>query len=96
MKGKGTIHITMHAAKSMGERVIWAEIEIHKKTVIRNITDLQGKFGNDAALSWALVSNGVRTKLDRYDPRIEQGGFLLRIPEKDARRGVMAECVLSA
>lgn len=94
MKGKETIRIGLHAARSTGERVIWAEIE-EKRAVIRNMADLKMKFGNGARLSWFLITNGIRQELDRNDPRIEQEGFLLRIPEKDAVKGVRAECVLS-
>ena len=96
MKEKGTIDIDLHAARSSGGRVIWVEITVHKKKVIRDVEDLRTQFGEKVSLTWTLISNGIRTNLDNNDPRIEQSGFLLRIPEKEARTGVRAECTLSA
>lgn len=92
---KEKISIKLHAARSSGGRIIWAEISVHKR-VIHDADGLQKKFGRNAALTWTLISNGIRTRLPDNDPRIEQGGFLLRIPEREARTGVRAECTLSA
>ena len=92
---KEKISIDLHAARSSGGRVIWAEISVHKR-IIRDVDELQKKFGRKAALSWTLITNGIRTRLPDNDPRIEQGGFLLRIPEREARTGIRAECTLSA
>lgn len=92
---KEKININLHAARSSGGRVIWAEIYVHKR-IIRDAEGLQKKFGRKAALTWTLISNGIRTRLPDNDPRIEQDGFLLRIPEREARTGVRAECTLSA
>lgn len=92
---KEKISIDLHAARSSSGRIIWAEISVHKR-IIRDVDGLQKKFGRKAALSWTLITNGIRTKLSNDDSRIEQGGFLLRIPEREARTDVRAECTLSA
>ena len=92
---KEKISIKLHAARSSGGRVIWAEVST-KESLICDLDALQKHFGKKATLTWELICNGIRTKLSNDDSRIEQGGFLLRIPEKEARTGVRAECTLSA
>lgn len=90
-----SIGIKLHAARSSGGRIIWAEVYTQDR-VICDPEGLRKEFGDQAALTWTLISNGVRTMLSAENPRIEQGGFLLRIPEREARTGVRAECTLSA
>lgn len=92
---KEKISIDLHAARSSGGRIIWAEVYT-QDGVICDPEGLRKGFGDQAALSWTLITNGIRTRLPDDDPRIEQGGFLLRIPEREARTGVRAECTLSA
>lgn len=92
---KEKVSINLHAARSSGGRVIWAEVYT-QDGVIHDVEGLQKGFGTHAAITWDLLSNGIRTRLPDDDPRIEQGGFLLRIPEREARTGVRAECTLSA
>lgn len=95
MAEKEKIKIDMHAARSSGGRVIWAEIATHAR-VVRNAEELHRHFGDGASLSWTIVSNGIGTQLSTDDPRVEQDGFLLRIPERDARTGMRAVCTLNA
>lgn len=92
---KEKISIDLHAARNSGGRIIWVEISVHKR-IIRDVDGLKKKFGRKATLSWTLITNGIRTRIPENDPRIEQDGFLLRIPEREARTGVRAECTLSA
>jgi hypothetical protein len=87
----GRCSVKLHSARSTGGRVIWPEIWLNG-TCIENTEDLRQE---DAAarLEWALIgTNGIRMPLDPKDERIESGGFLLRIPERDVRSGVRAEC----
>ena len=87
----GKCSVKLHSARSAGGRVIWPEIRM-QGTYIENAEDLRKK-DPAARVEWALIGvNGIRMPLDPEDERIEDGGFLLRIPARDVRTGIRAEC----
>ena len=87
--------IKLHSAKISGERVVWPEVRIGREETAENAAELARILGKHVRIEWALITgSGIRTPIAPDDARIEDNGFLLRIPEKDARAGYRAECTL--
>lgn len=90
-----TCTIRLHSARSAEGRVIWPEVQFPKGRRAETKEELARILGEDVRIEWALVTgSGIRTPLAPDDPRIGDKGFLLRIPERDARAGYKAECSL--
>lgn len=88
-----TCTVKLHSARSSGGRVIWPEVLFRQGETAETAADLTRILGGNARIEWALITGfGTRTPLAPDDPRIEEDGFLLRIPEKEARTGIRAEC----
>lgn len=87
--------IKLHSARSSGARVVWPEVRIGEKETAESAEALARILGDHVRIEWALITgSGIRTPISSDDPRVEDDGFLLRIPEKDARAGYRAECTL--
>ena len=94
--GAGAVRIRMHVAADSGGKVVWPEVHVGQ-VEIECLEDLKKLLGEGAGIAWSLRTwAGSATQLSPDDPRIEQGGFLLRLDSTAIRSGMKAECAVVA
>ena len=93
---QGRIRICMHVAADSGGKVVWPEIRVGQIEVAC-LEELKELLGEGAGIAWFLRTwAGSVTEIPADDPRIEQGGFLLRLSGTAIRSGMKAECAVVA